>query len=100
LREIELTIEEMSDIEGSLSDAETSDRVQFVKAKTALIEKWVNVKEKLFSLKEISEFQSIIIRIMDDVLTLDQRQTFIDLLRTLRTTAKAAKVLEKASDAV
>jgi hypothetical protein len=98
LAEIADTIDEMSSIEADLSDGEASDRIQFVKAKTILLEKWVNIKEKIYNVREIAEFQAIIIRILDGVLSKDQRQAFIDALRELRTTVKAADELSATND--
>lgn len=82
LREIETTIEEMKSIEGKMgSDADTSDRIALVKAKTSLLEKWATLKERVLTLKEMSQFQSAVISVMDDVLDVDQRAKFRDRLR-------------------
>jgi hypothetical protein len=94
IREIESTIVEMSNIENDLSGGEASDRIQFVKAKTILIQKWVEIKEKIYNVREIADFQSIVIKMLDEVLAKDARQLFIDKLRTLRTTSRAADAME------
>jgi hypothetical protein len=94
IREIESTIVEMSNIETDLSDGDASDRIQFVKAKTILIQKWVEIKEKIYNVREIADFQSIVIKMLDEVLDKDARQSFIDKLRTLRTTSRAADAMD------
>ena len=95
IAEIQSTIDEMASIEEDLEGGDTADRIQFVKAKTILVEKWVNIKERIYNVREIAEFQSILIRTLDAVLTKDQRFAFIEALRALRTTIKAAGELEK-----
>jgi hypothetical protein len=95
LREVETTIADMADLEDKMEEADTGDRIQFVKAKTSLIEKWINIKERIYSVREIAEFQSTIIEVMDMVLSKDQRHQFIERLRTLRTTEQAAVRLEE-----
>jgi hypothetical protein len=86
LQEVEATIDEMNSIEAGLVDADTGDRIQFVKAKTALLEKWVSQKEKIYSLREVAEFQQIVIKFMEAVLDKDQRHQFIASLRNLKST--------------
>src|SRR5271163_3874050 len=44
IAEIQSTIDEMASIEDDLVGGDTADRIQFVKAKTILVEKWVNIK--------------------------------------------------------
>jgi hypothetical protein len=95
LVEIESMMKEMDSIEDDLQDADTGDRVQYVKAKTALVEKWIGIKEKVYSVREIADFQTIVIELMDSVLDKDQRLLFIEKLRALRTTEKAAVRLEE-----
>jgi hypothetical protein len=51
IREIESTIVEMRNIEDDLTDGDASYRVQFVKAKTILIQKWVEIKEKIYNVR-------------------------------------------------
>jgi len=94
LKEIEETIEEMKSIEDDLTSGEVAERIQFVKAKTILLEKWIGIKEKIYNVREIAEFQAILIRQLDGVMSKDQRFSFIGALRALRTTVKAADELE------
>lgn len=88
LREVEKTINDMKTLESQLNlpgeDVEPGDRIQFFKAKTALLEKWTTLKERIYSLKEMSHFQSIILQFMDEVLDVDQRTKFLERLRNLR----------------
>lgn len=72
--EIQATIEEMKGLERELSDADASDRLAFYKAKTAMLEKWTSLKEKLINMKWMSDFQKRVIAIMEEVMDKDQQQ--------------------------
>lgn len=98
LREVEATIEQMSLLEGSLGNADTGDRIQFVKAKTNLLEKWVMMKERIYSVREMAEFQAIVVRLLDDTMTKDQRMMFIEALRALRSASGAVQRMENAGE--
>ena len=86
LGEIESTIAEMRMLEKKLGGEATdsSDKIAFYRAKTALIERWANTKERIYNLKEMSEFQSSILAVMDEVLTVDQRADLVERLRNFR----------------
>jgi|GEM_PF-6931204 len=92
LREVEKTISEMKALENDLVGAETSDRVAVLKAKTALLEKWTSLKERIYTLKEVSEFQSVILETLDNVCNKDQRNEFMKRLQHLRSVAETTGV--------
>jgi hypothetical protein len=84
LREVETTIEEMKSIEAGMDGkAETGDRIALIKAKTSLLEKWATLKERVLTLKEMSQFQIAVIGAMDEILDVDQRSQFRARLRNL-----------------
>ena len=91
LREVEKTISEMKALENDLVGAETSDRVAVLKAKTTLLEKWTSLKERIYTLKEISEFQSVILETLDTVCNKDQRNEFMKRLQHLRSVTETTK---------
>ena len=88
LREVEITIQQMKDLEQLTlhgdSTMDSGDKIQLLKAKTAMLEKWSVIKEKIYSSKEVAEFQSIIVSVMDELLTKDQRLEMVNKLRSLR----------------
>lgn len=87
LEEVEVTIGQMRDLEASLGasgDADRSDMVAVLKAKTALLEKWVGLKDRVLNLREMSEFQRIVLKALDEVLTVDQRGEMVSRLRGLK----------------
>lgn len=83
LQEVERTIRAMQSLENDMVGAETGERVQVLKAKTALLEKWVNLKERIFNLKEVSEFQSVILTVLEEVCDVDQRNLVMERLAHL-----------------
>jgi hypothetical protein len=88
LSEIEATIEELKGVEQRIVDKggaiDQGDQIQLIKAKTSLLEKWISQKERVYSLKEIIEFQSIVVTFMTDILDKDQVALFRKRLSSLR----------------
>ena len=88
LREVEITIEQMKDLEvmvlGGESTMDAGDRIQLFKAKTSMLEKWTLIKEKIYSMKEVAVFQKIVVSAMDEILSKDQRLELMQKFRGLR----------------
>lgn len=87
LEEVEVTIGQMRDLEASLGgsgDADRSDMVAVLKAKTALLEKWVGLKDRALNLREMAEFQAVVLKALDEVLSVDQRAEMVERLRGLK----------------
>ncbi len=84
LSEVESTIEEMKSVELKLSESETSEKIAFYRAKTQLLERWVSLKEKLHSIKQVSEFQRVVVRTLEQFLDKDQVQDFKNKLKEVR----------------
>lgn len=83
LEEIERTMSEFRMIENDLGNAEPKERIDYFKAKTALMERWIGQKEKIFTMREISEFQKIILGVIDEFLDKDQKQDLKKRLASL-----------------
>lgn len=69
------------------ANLEPSDRIQFVKAKTALLERWSAQKEKIWNIRSMAEFQQTVVKFMEDVLAdhVDLRTEFIRRMKALKT---------------
>jgi len=89
LEELELTISELKNLQSVLSVGDSADdttaRLQVLKSKTTLIEKWTSIKGDLYNLRELSQFQGIVLNAMDEVLDKDQRALMVERLKGLRT---------------
>ena len=70
----------MNDLEyfgSQLGNADQSEKLQYFKTKTTLLEKLITQLERTSNLKQINEFRSIVIQFMDEVLTKDQITDFM-----------------------
>lgn len=73
----------LSDLEAmgpQMARAETNERLAYFKAKTTLLEKLINMKERVFNLKELSDFRSTLISAIEDLCTKDQISDFMKRL--------------------
>ncbi len=55
-----------------LTVAESPDKMGYFRTKTALIEKLVNMRERVFNIKEINDFKLTLLAFMNEILTKDQ----------------------------
>ena len=73
----------MSDLESfgqNLTSADHSEKLQYFKTKTVLIEKLVNIQEKILNLRELNEFRSVLLQFMEEICTKDQITTLMTRL--------------------
>ncbi len=75
--QIMAVINDLEEFGRKLTIADSPDKMGYFRTKTALIEKLVNMRERVFSIKEINEFKSTILSFMDEVLTKDQITEFM-----------------------
>lgn len=96
--EIEATIEQMRALEDRIIveklTLDPSERIALIKAKTALLEKWINQRSQIFTMKEMAIFQSTVIAFMDEVLTKDQVALFRKRLAGLRSVGNVMDVVD------
>lgn len=88
LEEIQQTISELKTLEGM--KLEVSDQIQFVKAKTALLERWSSLKERIWNVKEMAKFQATVVQYLEEVLGdhKDLRTEFMRRMKDLKTTGR------------
>lgn len=99
LREVEETITSMKKLELEMvGDADSGDRVQVLKAKTTLLEKWISLKERTYNVKEMSDFQRIMLETMDEVLDVDQRAKVLNKLNDLKSVSGLLNNTNKKAD--
>lgn len=73
------------------SEGDTNERMQYFRTATALLEKMVSLQERAHSLKEIGDFQRMVLSVMDSVLTPTQRTSVMEQLRPLTTATEESK---------
>jgi len=84
LSEIENTISEMKMLEIAVrADDDAAARVQVIKAKTVLLEKWVSLKADVYSMQEMARFQSVVLEMIESMLDSDQRAELIKRLKVV-----------------
>lgn len=55
-------------------------KIQIIKAKTALIEKVVNIQERAFNVRKVANFQKVVVDILADLVDPDRIKEFQDRL--------------------
>jgi hypothetical protein len=63
---------------------ETSERLQILKARASLIEQALKNQERILNLKSMSEFQTVVINILDDLMSEDSREEFLNRIEPYR----------------
>lgn len=81
LDEILNLYQELNDFGANLSTEDTAETMSYLRTKTSLIQKIVEMSERALGLKRLSEFQNTMMDIMENVLDLDQRTQVMDRLR-------------------
>jgi len=71
-RQVEQLINDLEAFSKQLTNADHSEKLQYFKTKTTLLEKLVTMRERVFNLKELNEFRGTILAFMDEVCTKDQ----------------------------
>jgi hypothetical protein len=80
-REAEDLYREMSQLKMQLVGAETRDQLSFYRTATVLLEKLVALGERSANLRQISDFQTKVLRVFDAVMTPEQRTRATELLK-------------------
>ena len=75
--EIKRAITEMNRLFSTVQNLETSEKIQLLKAHSALLERLVAMNERVYNVKEISEFMRTMMTFMKEILSKDQ----IEMLR-------------------
>lgn len=60
-----------------LGTADTAEKMAYFRTKTSLIDKLVSMRERIFNLKEISDFKTRVMSFMNEVLNKDQITQFM-----------------------
>ncbi len=82
--EIEDLITEMKNLTPEGVTLETSDKIAIVRAKTALLEKAVGLRERWFNVKRVGQFFATVIGILDDLCPEDVRAEVMKRLEPFR----------------
>ncbi|BCJ91793.1 hypothetical protein IZ6_25280 [Terrihabitans soli] len=87
-REITGLINELKQFGTQLTNKDHSEKIQFFKTYTGVLEKLVVLKERVFNIQEMATFQSVVIRLMEEVLSKDQIAELMSRLRNLKSVSQ------------
>ena len=76
-KQIEKLLNDLEAFAGTLMDADHSEKLQYFKTKTVLIERLIAMKERIVNLKELNDFRGAVIQLLDEVCTKDQITQFM-----------------------
>jgi len=79
-RELKELLTKMKNFGEKLDGLDANEKIQYFKASTGLWEKLIGMQERTLNLKKLSDFQSCVVEIMDDLLSVDQREEMMKRL--------------------
>lgn len=79
-------LEQLKDMEEGEGEKELdqSARLAVFKLKTTIIEKIINLRERVLNIKRIAQFEAVVIGILDDLVSEDDREIFLDRIAPYR----------------
>lgn len=78
--QIQAIINDLEDFGRKLDVSDSTDKMGYFRTKTALIDKLVNMQERVYNIKEVQDFRNTILAFMSEVLTKDQVTQFMQRL--------------------
>jgi len=69
---------------GENEQLETNERIQIIKTKASLNEQLLKMQERVFNVKRMSDFQSTVISLLDDLVSEQDRNVFLKRLSAYR----------------
>lgn len=79
-RELVATYRKLKRMSSKLGSDQTAEKVQVFRITTSLLTKLVDLMEKASSINQYNEFRQAVMRLLSDVMTADQRNTFLSRL--------------------
>lgn len=79
-KQIQKVLSDLDSMGAVMATAEVNERIAYFRAKTTLVEKLMNLKERVFNLKELAEFRGTVLQGLDDICDKDQITTFMKRL--------------------
>jgi hypothetical protein len=94
LNELEVMLKSTKNLDNEVKA--TADKVTMLKTKAQIVDKIIAARGRALNLKDLAEFQTVILSVLDEVLTKDQRAIVISRLKALKSFegATAAEVIE------
>ena len=79
-------LEQLKDMEEGEGEKELDQtaRLAVFKLKTTIIEKIINLRERVLNVKRIAQFEAVVIGVLDDLVSEDDREVFLDRIAPYR----------------
>lgn len=74
---VEDVMRQLEELKRDAVDADVDVRMQLIKAQTALLEKHINMFERVMNVKRASTFEAVVIGVLDDLVDEDARDQFL-----------------------
>lgn len=78
--ELNTLFSELRNYSGSIEEGDAKEKMAYFRASTSLLEKIVGLSERAHNVKSVSDFQSKVISIFDEILTPEQRTLAMEKL--------------------
>jgi len=78
--ELQAIMDDLRNLKLNAKDLKPADKIQVIKTQAALLEKMITMTERATNIKKVSNFMSIVMGILDDAMTDEQRQIFMKRL--------------------
>lgn len=86
IREVKTAINSMKRLQRDMeSSDDIGERLQFLKNYSSLMDRYLGIQEKAHGLKQMYEFQRLVIEVMEQVLDKDARLDFKERLKKINT---------------
>lgn len=84
--ELSELLEQLKSMEEGKGEAELDQaaRLAVFKLKTTIIEKIINLRERVLNIKRIANFEAVIIGVLDDLVSEDDREVFLERIAPYR----------------
>lgn len=79
-KEIQSIRDELKELKLNSKVLQTADKINIIKTRAALIEKLISMDEKTNNQRKVGQFMSIVLTILDDLMTEEARQEFMKRL--------------------
>lgn len=79
--EVEVLFKQLTEFGDGLEIENVAERMSWFRTRASLLDKIMTLKERASGIKQVSEFMSRVIQIMDDECTPDQRTRIMEQLR-------------------
>lgn len=82
-KEIQSIRDELKELKLNSKALQTADKIQIIKTRAALIEKLISMDEKVNNQRQVGQFMSVCMTILDDLVPEEGRQEFMKRLEPL-----------------